>query len=70
MQQVKALNYGKFERFIDGLSFKDLDSLSDKFDSFIELLFLEGLENTEEYTKAIHILIAIQNAMEVLKEVK
>jgi hypothetical protein len=66
IQQVKALDFNKLAAFIATLSVNDLHTLSSKFDTFIESLFLNGLDNTDEYTKAIHIMIEIDNAIDEL----
>jgi hypothetical protein len=66
IQQVKALDFNKLAAFIATLSINDLHTLSSKFDTFIESLFLNGLDNTDEYTKAIHIMIEIDNAIDEL----
>jgi hypothetical protein len=53
--EMKALeNEKELNRFIDNSSVSDLESLSIKLDDLIELLFLNGYDDTEEYTKAIN----------------
>jgi hypothetical protein len=54
LKEIKALkNRSELNRFIDNSSIVDLEMLSIKLDDFIELLFLNGLDDTKEYTKAI-----------------
>jgi len=52
--QIKALDDKELNRFIDNSSVSDLEALSIKLDDLIELLFLNGYDDTEEYTKAIN----------------
>jgi hypothetical protein len=63
--QMKTVNMKKLSAYILTLNESDLYKMVNKFNDFIELLYLEGLEEEEEeaYTKALHILIDIDNAL-------
>lgn len=64
LKQVKTLNFQKFESFVNTLSYSDLNKLYVRFHDFIEKLFDNGMEDSEEYTTSLHVLIVIENAME------
>jgi hypothetical protein len=63
ISQLRNADYNKLAKFIGGLSYSDLNNLYCKFETLIEKLFLNGLEETDEYTKALCIQIDIANAM-------
>ena len=66
IQQVKALDFNKLAAFIATLSLKDLHSLKSKFNYFINTLWTPKHEGTALFTKAIHIMIEIDNAIDEL----
>jgi hypothetical protein len=63
MSQLRNADYSKLVKFINGLSYSDLNNLYCKFETLIEKLFNNGLDNTDEYTKALCVQIDITNAM-------
>jgi hypothetical protein len=61
--QLRNTDYSKLAKFIGGLSYSDLNNLYCQFETVIEMLFNNGLDNTDEYTKALCVQIDITNAM-------
>ena len=70
IQQVKALDYNKLSKFINTLSLSDLQLMQLKFDAFINLLYKDSLQDDQVFTKAIHIAINIDDAINTLQGVK
>jgi hypothetical protein len=70
IQQVKALDYSKLSKFINTLSLSDLQVMQLKFDAFINLLCKDSLQDDQVFTKAIHIAINIDDAINTLQGVK
>ena len=69
--QLRNADYSKLAKFIGGLSYSDLNNLYCQFETLIEKLFLNGLEETDEYKKSLCIQIDITNAMgEIEKGIK
>ena len=70
LKEIKALkNRSELNRFIDNSSIVDLEMLSIKLDDFIELLFLNGLDDTKEYTKAIDNQSKLNTAIMLLSNI-
>ncbi len=63
ISQLRNADYNKLAKFIGGLSYSDLNKLYCQFETVIEMLFNNGLDNTDEYTKALCVQIDISNAM-------
>ena len=63
LNQLRKADYSKLAKFINGLSYGDLNNLYCQFETVIEMLFNNGLDNTDEYTKALCVQIDITNAM-------
>jgi hypothetical protein len=63
LNQLRNADYSKLAKFINGLSYSDLNNLYCKFETLIEKLFNNGLDNTDEFTKALCVQIDITNAM-------
>jgi hypothetical protein len=70
IQQVKALDYNKLSKFINTLSLNDLQLMQSKFDAFINLLYKDNMQGDNVFTKAIHIAINIDDAINTLQGVK
>ena len=70
IEQVKTLDYNKLSKFINTLSLSDLQLMQLKFDAFINLLCKDNLQDDQVFTKAIHIAINIDDAINTLQGVK
>jgi hypothetical protein len=70
IQQVKTLDYNKLSKFINTLSLSDLQIMQLKFDAFINLLCKDNMQDDQVFTKAIHIAINIDDAINTLQGVK